>query len=209
LGDAGSASRLASAAGNHACDAKLRRSMLAVPIALAASALVIALVAYAWRVGWWRANEADAPAPSPPAPTVELPPRSVAVLAFQNLSAEPNSDLFTAGLADTILHQLASLREVKVIAGASSFLFKGRNLDAAEIGRKLAQLRGNPRFQSILTRTRAHVAEQRAILKDMRQALACPTDFCEALTLPLHRSLWSKWRKAAVLMLVPADRRAL
>jgi TolB-like protein/DNA-binding winged helix-turn-helix (wHTH) protein/Tfp pilus assembly protein PilF len=117
---------------------KLPRSKLAALIALAGSASVIALVAYAWHVGWWRANEPERPAPAPAAPAViELPSRSVAVLAFQNLSAAPNSDLFAAGLADTVLHQLASLRDVTVIAGTSSFLFKDRNLDSRTIGRKL------------------------------------------------------------------------
>lgn len=114
-------------------------SKLAALIALIGCASVIALVAYLWHVGWWRANEPDMPARPAPAATavIELPPRSVAVLAFQNLSAAPNSDLFAAGLADTVLHQLASLRDVTVIAGTSSFLFKDRNLDSRTIGRKL------------------------------------------------------------------------
>jgi hypothetical protein len=36
------------------------------------------------------------------------------------------------------------------------------------------QLRDNPRFQSIVTRTRAQVAEQRAILEDMRSTGRVP-----------------------------------
>jgi hypothetical protein len=37
-----------------------------------------------------------------------------------------------------------------------------------------APLRSDPRFQSILTRTRVQVAEQRAILEDMRRAGRVP-----------------------------------
>jgi TolB-like protein/DNA-binding winged helix-turn-helix (wHTH) protein/Tfp pilus assembly protein PilF len=118
---------------------KLPRTKVAIHVALTATALVIALIAYAWRVGWWRqADEAAAPGASAQASTVaKLPPRTVAVLAFNNLSTAPNSDLFAAGLADTVLHQLASLSEVTVIAGTSSFVLKDHNLDSGEIGRRL------------------------------------------------------------------------
>jgi TolB-like protein/DNA-binding winged helix-turn-helix (wHTH) protein/Tfp pilus assembly protein PilF len=121
-----------------ASSGRLHRSKLVVPVALAASALGIALFAYAWHVGWWQAKENTVPARSE-SPTVvtQLPPRSIAVLPFQNLSTASGSELFAAGLADTILHQLASLSEITVIAGTSSFLFKDRNLDTRDIGRKL------------------------------------------------------------------------
>jgi TolB-like protein/DNA-binding winged helix-turn-helix (wHTH) protein len=121
-----------------ASSGKLHRSKLVVPVALAASAFGIALFAYAWHAGWWQEKERAVPARSE-SPTVvtQLPPRSIAVLPFQNLSAAPDSEFFAAGLADTILHQLASLSEITVIAGTSSFLFKDRNLDTRDIGRKL------------------------------------------------------------------------
>ena len=41
------------------------------------------------------------------------------------------------GLAESILHQLASLSQIEVIAGTSSFAFKGRSQDAREVGRML------------------------------------------------------------------------
>jgi TolB-like protein/DNA-binding winged helix-turn-helix (wHTH) protein/Flp pilus assembly protein TadD len=112
---------------------KPRRLKLIAALALAAIA-AIAVFAYAWRVEWRLTNEtAEAPASA----VSELPPRSIAVLRFQNLSAAPGSDLFAAGLADTILHQLASLSEITVIAGTSSFLASNRDLDSGAIGRKL------------------------------------------------------------------------
>jgi len=121
-----------------ASSGKVHRSKVFVRVAFVASAFGTALLAYAWHVGWWQAKETAVPARSEsPAAVTHLPPRSIAVLPFHNLSAAPGSELFAAGLADTILHQLASLSEITVTAGTSSFLFKDRNLDTREIGRKL------------------------------------------------------------------------
>jgi len=63
--------------------------------------------------------------------------RSIAVLPFNTLSAAPDNEFFAMGLADAILHQLASLSEIVVISGTSSFAFKGSNRDIRDIGRQL------------------------------------------------------------------------
>ncbi len=96
------------------------------------------LFAYGRYAHWWQApdDSVSATAASSSA-TSQLPARSVAVLPFQNLSSTPQSEFFAVGLAESILHQLASLSEIAVIAGTSSFAFKGRSQDAREIGRML------------------------------------------------------------------------
>ena len=71
---------------------------------------------------------------APPA-TVEGP--SIAVLPFTNLSADPDSEFFSDGLAEEILNALAQIRGLRVAARSSSFSFKGRQLDVAEIAAKL------------------------------------------------------------------------
>ncbi|VUX56211.1 membrane protein of unknown function [uncultured Woeseiaceae bacterium] len=62
---------------------------------------------------------------------------SIAVLPFANMSADESSAYFSDGLADTVLHMLAQIRELRVAARTSSFQFRGQSLDVAEIGERL------------------------------------------------------------------------
>ena len=71
-----------------------------------------------------------------PAGTADPGP-SVAVLPFQNLSADPETDYFSDGLAEEILNALSRIDGLRVAARTSSFSFKGRATDVAEIGAKL------------------------------------------------------------------------
>lgn len=59
---------------------------------------------------------------------------SIAVLPFESFSEDRQNEYFADGLADTLLHKLAQLSNLKVIARNSSFQFKGSNKDAREIG---------------------------------------------------------------------------
>jgi TolB-like protein len=68
---------------------------------------------------------------------VGLPPRTVAVLPFQNLSADPANAFLGLGVAEIVLNRLAGSEALVVIARSSSFAFEGRNVDAREIGRQL------------------------------------------------------------------------
>lgn len=62
---------------------------------------------------------------------------SIAVLPFESFSENQSDEYFADGLADTLLHKLAQLPNLKVIARNSSFQFKGTNKDAREIGTTL------------------------------------------------------------------------
>ena len=62
---------------------------------------------------------------------------SIAVLPFESFSENQSDEYFADGLADTLLHKLAQLPNLKVIARNSSFQFKGTNKDAREIGELL------------------------------------------------------------------------
>jgi TolB-like protein/DNA-binding winged helix-turn-helix (wHTH) protein len=64
-------------------------------------------------------------------------PRSIAVLPFENLSQSPADHVISLGVPEAVLHQLASLNELSVIARTSSFAYQGRNEDARAIGRQL------------------------------------------------------------------------
>jgi len=65
------------------------------------------------------------------------PEKSIAVLPFQNMSADPEQEFFSDGLSDTLIHVLAQVSDLKVTAKTSSFYFKGKNIDVSEIARQL------------------------------------------------------------------------
>jgi TolB-like protein/Flp pilus assembly protein TadD len=59
---------------------------------------------------------------------------SVAVLAFANLSADPEQEFFCDGIAEEIINALAQVQGLRVVARTSAFAFKGKNEDVREIG---------------------------------------------------------------------------
>jgi TolB-like protein/tetratricopeptide (TPR) repeat protein len=70
-------------------------------------------------------------------PAVSVDDRSIAVLPFLNLSSDQEQEYFSDGLADTILHKLAQLPDLRVAARTSSFKFKGHNEDMRDIASQL------------------------------------------------------------------------
>lgn len=65
------------------------------------------------------------------------PGTSIAVLPFVNMSADPENDYFTDGIAEEIINALTKVQALRVASRTSAFAFKGRNEDIGEIGRKL------------------------------------------------------------------------
>jgi len=63
--------------------------------------------------------------------------KSIAVLPFTNMSADPDQDYFCDGLAEDIRYDLSQLEGLEVKARTSSFAFKDKGLDIAEIGARL------------------------------------------------------------------------
>src|SRR5438552_13351616 len=63
--------------------------------------------------------------------------RSLAVLPFADLSAERDQEHFGDGVAEEILNALAKIGDLRVPARTSCFAFRGLNLDARDIGRRL------------------------------------------------------------------------
>src|SRR5438876_5220826 len=67
----------------------------------------------------------------------EVPEKSIAVLAFVNMSNDPENEFFSDGIAEEIINALTKVKALRVASRTSSFAFKGRNDDIGEIGRKL------------------------------------------------------------------------
>jgi serine/threonine protein kinase/tetratricopeptide (TPR) repeat protein len=65
------------------------------------------------------------------------PKPSIAVLPFTNMSADKEQDYFCDGIAEDIINDLTRIEGLRVAARTSSFLYKGRDADVREIGRKL------------------------------------------------------------------------
>jgi TolB-like protein/class 3 adenylate cyclase/Flp pilus assembly protein TadD len=73
-----------------------------------------------------------------PAGIFELPAKpSIAVLPFQNLSSDPEQEYFADGIVEDIISGLSRIRWLFVIARNSSFVYKGRAVDAKQVGREL------------------------------------------------------------------------
>ena len=62
---------------------------------------------------------------------------SIAVLPFANLSADPEQEYFSDGVADDIITELSRSRSLFVIARNSSFTYRGRAVDVRQVGREL------------------------------------------------------------------------
>ena len=63
--------------------------------------------------------------------------RSIAVLPFVNMSTDKEQEYFADGIAEELLNLLAQVPELRVIARTSSFSFKGKDVEIAEIARRL------------------------------------------------------------------------
>ena len=84
--------------------------------------------------------------PGPRAGAAAPPPRSavaprdapaIAVLAFNNMSGDPEQEYFSDGISEDIITDLSKLSELQVIARNSSFTYKGKHVDVKRVGREL------------------------------------------------------------------------
>lgn len=65
------------------------------------------------------------------------PEKSLAVLPFVNMSADPENEFFADGVTEEILNALAAIPDLRVAGRTSSFSFKGKNQGLKSIGDQL------------------------------------------------------------------------
>ncbi len=122
-----------------------RRSRLGLAAA-AVALLLVAVVASLWRRH--PASETsrpsdlrrDASATTPTPAAAQKPAqadKSVAVLAFKNLSGDPAREFFSDGLSEAVTDVLGRVPGLKVVGSASAFSFKGKSVPIPEIARQL------------------------------------------------------------------------
>ena len=112
------------------------------PLVVGVAALLIVLAGGAsWLLGAYRPTAVPAKAPTAVAsnPTTPAEPKhlSIVVLPFANLSNDPSQDYFADGLTENLTTDLSRLSGSFVIARNTAFTFKGKNVDAREIGKEL------------------------------------------------------------------------
>jgi len=107
-----------------------RAGRRAVAVIVAAALLIggaVSLVA----VQRWLAT------PQPANAEFHPPPRSVAVLAFTNMSGDPKQEYFSDGFSEELINNLANEPHLNVASRTSSFTFKRRNETIGAIARAL------------------------------------------------------------------------
>jgi adenylate cyclase len=93
-----------------------------------------------WRINpdGQRVLSAQPASPATAAPALALPDKpSIAVLPFQNMSADPEQEYFADGLVEEIITALSRFKSLFVIARNSSFTYKGKAVDIRQVGREL------------------------------------------------------------------------
>ncbi len=121
---------------------------------------------------WWSSPVSPAAAPAPdvnvsnpfaPAPEAASDStRSIAVLAFVNLSPDPANAYFADGISEELLNILVGVDGLKVASRASSFSFRGKDTPIPEIARQLGVrhvLDGSVRKQDNRVRITAQLIE--------------------------------------------------
>lgn len=71
------------------------------------------------------------------APSILSYNKSIVVLPFVNMSADPDNEYFSDGITEEIINALTTVKGLKVIARTSSFAFKNKNIDVRTIGDQL------------------------------------------------------------------------
>ena len=72
---------------------------------------------------------------SPPAPS--RPENSIAVLPFVDMSPQKDQEYFCDGMTEDLINRLSNIRELRVPARTSAFMFKGKTPDMHDVGEKL------------------------------------------------------------------------
>jgi serine/threonine protein kinase/tetratricopeptide (TPR) repeat protein len=82
------------------------------------------------------ASEPMPTGPAKPHPAADSGP-SIAVLPFENISADPEQEFFADGVVEAITATLSRIRSVVVISRNSAFQFRGKHINAPVVGREL------------------------------------------------------------------------
>jgi len=142
------------------------------------------------------------PASKAPSAAFAPPPHSIAVMPFVNMSGDSQQDYFSDGLSEELLNSLVRVTQLQVAARTSSFSFKGKAVDIADIAHKLnvgAVLEGSVRKAGTRVRITAQLINavtgfhlwSQTYDRELRDILALQTEIATAVTNALQATLLS------------------
>src|SRR5258708_10913401 len=179
-------------------------------LALAASLITLAAAA-----GWivWKSEFIHHPV------TNGITNKSVAVLAFANLSDDKGSEYFSDGLSEELLTVLQKIPGLHVAARTSAFSFKGKNATAQEIGQKLGVahlVEGSVRKAGDVVRiaarlTRTDTGEQlwsENFTRDLKDVFAVQTELAQTIVGQVSGQLTNAAANPAAKAAIQAEPRA-
>jgi TolB-like protein len=108
---------------------------------------------------WWMGSPFS---PRQRAASTEAPRLSIVVLPFSNLSGDPNQDYFADGITEDLTSDLSRIAGSFVISRNTAFTFKGKAVDARQIGRELGVryvLEGSVRHMGGTVRVNAQLVD--------------------------------------------------
>src|SRR5213082_3408197 len=147
-----------------------------------------------------RREDALVAAPTSAEPKSATNAKSVAVLAFANLSDDKGSEYFSDGISEELLTVLQKIPGLHVAARTSAFSFKGKNATAQEIGQKLGvahlvegSVRKSGNSVRIAARlTRANTGEElwsENFTRDLKDVFAVQTELAQTIVAQLRGQL--------------------
>ncbi len=167
--------------------------------------VIAAVVLVTLLFGWWlmqHSSRSRQPAAStlPAVPANAADQKSVAVLAFANLSDDKGSEYFSDGISEELLTVLQKIPGLHVAARTSAFSFKGKNATAQEIGEKLGVsnlVEGSVRKSGSIVRitarlSRAATGEQlwsESYNRDLKDVFAVQSEIAQTIVMQLRGKL--------------------
>jgi TolB-like protein/class 3 adenylate cyclase/lipopolysaccharide biosynthesis regulator YciM len=103
------------------------RSAPRIAVTVSAVLLVVVALGLVWSLDKFRK----------PSSAISLPPKSIAVLPFENLSHDPDNAYFADGIQEEILTRLSKIAELKVISRTSTRRFRSKPENLGEIAKQL------------------------------------------------------------------------
>src|SRR5438034_8944007 len=145
--------------------------------------------------------------------------KSVAVLAFANLSDDKGSEYFSDGISEELLTVLQKISGLHVAARTSAFSFKGKNATAQEIGQKLGVahlVEGSVRKAGDVVRiaarlTRTDTGEQlwsENFTRDLKDVFAVQTELAQTIVGQVSGQLTNDAANPAAKAAIQAEVRA-
>jgi adenylate cyclase len=134
---------------------------------------------------------------------------SIAVLPFQNLSADPEQEYFADGMVEEIITALSHYPSLFVIARNSCFTYKGRAIDVKQVGRELGVryvLEGSVRKAGDRIRVAAQLIEAETGIhdwaerydRDLTDIFALQDEITQAVTIAVAPAIAGAEQRRAV-----------